>query len=417
MDLAKAYLQEITGKNNDPEGEEIPVQFNPTSMKVTLRNQMEGNQSRGRQRQQYIGSSSAQLALQLVFDTADEGESDAPVSVRDRTDQVARFLVPKPSGKKKVPPRVRFQWGDFIFDGIINQLTEDFDLFAGDGTPLRAKVDITIEEQNSDYQFLANGPGASDPGDAGRPEDPPGGGPGRSAVGPTNRTAPALAGESAAAFATRMGLNPSIWRVIALQAADPLALPAGQPIDFDDAASAGPGVGSRPAVQADRPPDGKGLAALGGLGPTLARIAATTQTQAANQTRAAFGAPAAPTPATASAVSRSTGAAGPARPPGGASGASGAQPPPAPLPDVRGFGGGVPLRDRISTAAAERTSTLGGRVPLQSGTASTREPPATRDPTVPGWVALAEGRRGRTAAADRHPGGCGCGCAGRGTRK
>ena len=49
-------------------------------------------------------------------------------------------------------PAVRFAWGTIVFDGIIEQVTEDLDYFAADGTPLRAKVGVTITEQNFHYE-------------------------------------------------------------------------------------------------------------------------------------------------------------------------------------------------------------------------------------------------------------------------
>jgi hypothetical protein len=51
----------------------IPVQFNPSSLRLTLSNSVDGGTSRGRQVQQYNGSSSTQLHVELEFDTADEG--------------------------------------------------------------------------------------------------------------------------------------------------------------------------------------------------------------------------------------------------------------------------------------------------------------------------------------------------------
>src|SRR5204863_1277493 len=113
-------------------------------------------------------------------------------------------------GKQK-PPKVRFQWGAFHIDGVMDNVNIDFDLFASDGTPLRAKVSVVIKEQNSKYRFLQAGAGANQKGNAPEPQNPTSGTPG-TAGGPSNQVAPALKGESLPQFATRQGLDPQAWR-------------------------------------------------------------------------------------------------------------------------------------------------------------------------------------------------------------
>src|SRR5207253_1223229 len=103
-----------------PIGPEIPVQFNPTTLKLQLNNKVEGGQTTGQPVRQYIGSSSSTLTLDLVFDTADEGTTESPVSVLEKTAQVEAFLLPvTKDGQKQVPPRARFHWGKLIVDGVV----------------------------------------------------------------------------------------------------------------------------------------------------------------------------------------------------------------------------------------------------------------------------------------------------------
>src|SRR5206468_8066011 len=64
---------------------------------------------------------------------------------------VAYFITPKgepPNAPKKyIPPAVRFTWGSFQFDGIMESLEETLELFSFEGRPLRATVGITISQQ------------------------------------------------------------------------------------------------------------------------------------------------------------------------------------------------------------------------------------------------------------------------------
>src|SRR5439155_20233527 len=166
--------------------------------------------------------SSTELTFDLVFDTADEAAGGGKArSVREKTLQVEQFVVPASDptakGKRLTPPRVRFQWGDLTIDGVISSLNLEMDLFAKDGTPLRAKMAVSIKEQDAKYEYKKGKEGAN------QGEDPTPGAKGSGAAGhsgggkgaPTDSSAPALAGESAADFARRMGLDPAAWRSFA----------------------------------------------------------------------------------------------------------------------------------------------------------------------------------------------------------
>src|SRR5262245_60355178 len=194
--LEKAQLQEIDSKDA-PVGDPIPVQFNPTTLKLQISNTLEGGKTRGRQVRQYIGSSSSTLTLDLVFDSAEEGTTAAPRSVLEKTAQVERFLLPKGEGTdKQVTPRIRFHWDRLIVDGVVDSLTIDLDHFAANGTPLRAKAFLEIKEQNRKFQLLESGPGANR-GSAPAPGQASAGALGSAGVGLSAQASLALGGESA----------------------------------------------------------------------------------------------------------------------------------------------------------------------------------------------------------------------------
>jgi hypothetical protein len=321
MSLAKATLWEIAAGTNPEPKNPFVVQFNPESLKLALANKVEGGQSKGKQRRQYLGKTSTALTFDLHFDTADEGTTDAPVSVRTKTRGIERYVLPQGEGnQKQAPPKVRFQWGKLIVDGIIEDVSIDFDLFAENGTPLRAKVAVSIKEQDAKWQLGQQGHAANP---AGSPTPPGGGGPGgtgpgSSGGGPTNRTQPALADESAADFLARQGLDPTAWRGIAGQLGDSLALTAGLEVDFDASLSASVGLGLSVGIEAGigvsleasfglevgaelgisagfsaEASAGFALSAAGGLSAALETVAAVQAEASATDARRAFG-PAAP---------------------------------------------------------------------------------------------------------------------------
>ncbi|MCP5119763.1 MAG: hypothetical protein GY953_53880, partial [bacterium] len=66
--LEKATLQAISSDESaSPIGDPIPVQFNPTTLRLQITNSTEGGESRGKQVRQYTGSSSSTLNLELIF--------------------------------------------------------------------------------------------------------------------------------------------------------------------------------------------------------------------------------------------------------------------------------------------------------------------------------------------------------------
>jgi len=262
MQLQKAIIAELDDKNSPTN--ELPVQFNPTSLRLQINNTFEGCKTVGRQVRQYIGSSSTTLSLDLIFDTADEGTTDKPRSVRQKTEMVERFLRPKKDNEKKfVTPRIRFRWNDLIFDGVVDTLTIDMDHFAANGAPLRAKVRLAIKEQNRDLELLAAGPGANRGGGAPKPGGTGAGGIGFSAsagiglgasasvgFGASASVGVALDGESAGEFAARVGVDPAAWRGLQLGGESSLSLSAGAEVGFDTSLSASAGLGVTVGVEA-----------------------------------------------------------------------------------------------------------------------------------------------------------------------
>jgi hypothetical protein len=274
--LAQATLQRLTtlarpGKNQPAKvqlsGPAVPVQFNPGSMKLTRRNNTDrGGVTTGTQPRQNPSQEAATLSFDLEFDTAEQGTTGLRVDVRDWTAVVRQFVEPPPDKPGDPPPAVRFAWGTLVFDGIIKEVTEDLDLFAPDGTPLRAKVSVSITEQNFKYANLAQGAAAKDNQGASRPgqpapavDNPTGSDPGSSGSAKPDQVAQAQDGESAQQVMGRLGLDPAAWRAAMTGLPQPLNLAAGTTVQLGAEARAGFSAG---------PNAGAGFAAGGGTAST-----------------------------------------------------------------------------------------------------------------------------------------------------
>ncbi len=276
MELQKAMIAELDG---DKEKDSFPVQFNPTTLRLALTNQVEGGETQGKQVRQHIGASSTTLTLDLIFDTADEGTTQSPRSVREKTKRLEKFLVAKGEGQQEnAPPRIRFSWGDLIVEGVVESITIDFEHFAANGVPLRAKVPLSIRGQDREKEMKADDSrkGAPGPGGASAGLGASVGlggsigiglgasvgigfgasvGVGLSAsvgvgFGASASVGVALGGESAGEFAARVGVDPAAWRGLQIGGESSLSLSAGVEVGFDTNLSASAGLGVTVGIEA-----------------------------------------------------------------------------------------------------------------------------------------------------------------------
>lgn len=333
--LAGATLEVVTVDKAGQavkQGEPVRVQFNPSALRYQLANAVEPNKASGKlPATQFVGTASATLAFDLVFDST--YPEDGPVRPSDglAPHDVRRYIKPlqamlttaKPAAgptgvggapKKSTVPTIRFTWGAFSLIGVVTALNLDYDLFSEDGIPLRAKAAVTMKEIDPSLISNLRGPGANtgagaqDPaGLSGGPAGPaPGGGPAAARPtgtaprpGPDDRVATARAGESAAELLSRLGRDPSAWKDLRLPGTDPLSLTAGARIELPAALAAtaalGTGViggavvdasaGSSSAVAADP----RRLTAAGGLAAALSAEAHAGTMANVAAARAAFG--------------------------------------------------------------------------------------------------------------------------------
>lgn len=170
LNLAKAHLWELEDdfSKEKEHGKRVTVQFNPESLKVNFSNQIEQSKKAGDEKGspaiQFVGAGPTKLSLQLWFDVTQpipdaakpDGEKNAPVTdVRKLTEQVTFFITPTVDAKKKFkPPAVRFLWGSFQFDGIVESLEESLEFFSAEGKPLRASVSLNLTAHKVTSVFL-----------------------------------------------------------------------------------------------------------------------------------------------------------------------------------------------------------------------------------------------------------------------
>lgn len=145
---------------------ETEVQFNPETLEVTARNQVQVDRGKRQNKPpvQVVTSSEMSLSVQLVFD-----ETTTGTDVRARTARLAALMRPGDTtlagyGENnadvaaKIPAIVKFEWGSFVFLGALNEFTETLEYFSADGIPLRASVKLSLTDQQASFAPPGEGP-------------------------------------------------------------------------------------------------------------------------------------------------------------------------------------------------------------------------------------------------------------------
>jgi hypothetical protein len=153
--LEKAELRQLdaTFQKEIKKDTWVKVQFNPETLKVSFANQLKeptgGGDKTGPAAKQFVGAGTTKLSLQLWFDVTAPVPEGLPKEndVRKLTQKVAYYITPQEQQKKLVPPAVRFVWGSFQFDGIMESLDESLELFSPEGRPLRANLTFSLSQQ------------------------------------------------------------------------------------------------------------------------------------------------------------------------------------------------------------------------------------------------------------------------------
>jgi nucleoid-associated protein YgaU len=135
--------------------------FNPYEYTISKRNtyQHKAKNNADVVHAEFKEAGSQQLRLNLTFDTYEERENN-PQSIVAVMNTLWQFMEVKTNKKKRSkkdqkvpPPYVAFEWGVFRFVAVITDMTQRYTLFLSDGTPVRAKVDVTFTQFNDLNDF------------------------------------------------------------------------------------------------------------------------------------------------------------------------------------------------------------------------------------------------------------------------
>ncbi len=133
----------------DDTTKKVDCQFNPKEYTITKGVKWIYKSADGKDLPdpEFAGGEAQDFTVDLIFDSTDTGND-----VRDKYSQLLTMAKIDSANANTVtgkgePPECQFQWGNYLsFKGVIKSVSQNFVLFKGDGTPLRAKVKVTFSE-------------------------------------------------------------------------------------------------------------------------------------------------------------------------------------------------------------------------------------------------------------------------------
>lgn len=149
MSLEKASL------TNTVTGERIAVMFNPEEYTHSRENNFAQIAVPGVSAPliQFVHGNQQTLEMELFLDTYEQHRAGSRVLNRAGDD--VRALVAKLTGLMNIqpsthaPPVLLFNWASLAFSCVMSRATQRFIMFKPDGTPVRARVNVTLAQYSN----------------------------------------------------------------------------------------------------------------------------------------------------------------------------------------------------------------------------------------------------------------------------
>jgi nucleoid-associated protein YgaU len=125
----------------------VSVQFNPEDYTVNREVQYAqiGVPGLSAPVVQFVHGNAQTLEMELFVDTLEKSsQAEAGSDVRELVKKITSLMDIEPT--VHAPPPVLFTWGSLSFSCVLQRASQKFIMFKPDGTPVRAKVQVTFSE-------------------------------------------------------------------------------------------------------------------------------------------------------------------------------------------------------------------------------------------------------------------------------
>lgn len=160
--LQKAYLETESGGR-------IDCMFNPTTFAFSTQNRWESDRVPGKDTPtlRFVGGESGSFSLSLVFDTTSTGSAvttytNKLLALMEIDTTLAGYDAAANNGR---PPWVKFHWGTHLhsFKAVITSANVTFTYFSHEGMPLRANVELSLDQYEPDANWGPQNPTSRTP--------------------------------------------------------------------------------------------------------------------------------------------------------------------------------------------------------------------------------------------------------------
>jgi LysM repeat protein len=160
--LQKAYLEVETGAR-------IECMFNPATFAFSQANRWESDAVPGKSTptMRFVGGQGGSFSLSLVFDTTAAGtavsvHTNKLLKLMEVDTTLAGYDAQRSNGR---PPWVKFHWGTSLhsFKAVIQSIDVSFTYFSSEGLPLRASVNMSLEQYEPDANWGPQNPTSGTP--------------------------------------------------------------------------------------------------------------------------------------------------------------------------------------------------------------------------------------------------------------
>ncbi len=126
---------------NTGTGAQIAVMFNPEEYSLDLGNSFAEIGIPGLEKSpiQYVRGNARTLQMELFFDTYEQKRD-----VRREVQRITALL--EKETVTQAPPILLFSWGSLQFQCVLESVSQRFIMFLQDGTPVRARLNVTFRE-------------------------------------------------------------------------------------------------------------------------------------------------------------------------------------------------------------------------------------------------------------------------------
>ncbi|MFT4923421.1 MAG: hypothetical protein ACI8XM_002647 [Haloarculaceae archaeon] len=151
----KATIQVLDKNGTVKESFDVP--FNPSEYDVDSSLQYSEQDVPGHTSPvtQFVNGTATSLSMELFFDRYEAGED-----VRQDTEKIESLL--DLDDQRKAPPVLRVAWSTLQFTCVLESANTTYTLFMPDGTPARARMNVTFTEYSTAEKKQREQPGTSE---------------------------------------------------------------------------------------------------------------------------------------------------------------------------------------------------------------------------------------------------------------